>query len=112
MGTPELLALSLALSLGLSLGLAAVACWSVWLFEKSTPDPVLREKAWATALYLYPTKALANDQLRVLQELEAATGLALGPAVYDRDGSELAARGLYLDLPAWGYHVFEVQPLG
>jgi glycosidase len=33
-----------------------------------------------------------------------------GPAVYDRDARELAARGLYLDLPAWGYHVFEVAP--
>ncbi len=31
-----------------------------------------------------------------------------GPASYDRDGSELAARGLYLDLPPWGYHAFEV----
>jgi hypothetical protein len=35
----------------------------------------------------------------------------LGEATYDRDGAELAARGLYLDLPAWGYHAFEVQPL-
>ena len=31
-----------------------------------------------------------------------------GPASYDRDGSELVSRGLYLDLPPWGYHVFEV----
>ena len=31
-----------------------------------------------------------------------------GPARYDRDGSDLASQGLYLDLPAWGYHVFEV----
>jgi hypothetical protein len=31
-----------------------------------------------------------------------------GPATYDRDGSELVSRGLYLDLPAWGFHVFEV----
>jgi hypothetical protein len=31
-----------------------------------------------------------------------------GPAAYDRDGSELVSRGLYLDLPAWGFHVFEV----
>ena len=31
-----------------------------------------------------------------------------GPASYDRDGSHLVSRGLYLDLPAWGYHVFEV----
>jgi hypothetical protein len=33
----------------------------------------------------------------------------MSPAVYDRDGSELLSRGLYLDLPAWGYHVFEVE---
>ena len=31
-----------------------------------------------------------------------------GPARYDRDGSELVSRGLYLDLPPWGYHVFDV----
>jgi hypothetical protein len=34
-----------------------------------------------------------------------------GPACYDRDGSELASRGLYLDLPAWGYHVFDLTAL-
>ena len=33
----------------------------------------------------------------------------MGPASYDRDGGELLSRGLYLDLPAWGYHVFEVS---
>jgi glycosidase len=32
----------------------------------------------------------------------------LSAARYDRDGQELASRGLYLDLPAWGYHAFEV----
>jgi hypothetical protein len=31
----------------------------------------------------------------------------MGPAVYDRHGDEIRSRGLYLDLPAWGYHVFE-----
>jgi hypothetical protein len=35
----------------------------------------------------------------------------LGPAVYDRDGSELAARGLYLDMPAWAYHAFAVSAI-
>jgi hypothetical protein len=36
----------------------------------------------------------------------------MGPAVYDRSGDEILARGLYLDLPAWGYHVFkcEIEP--
>jgi hypothetical protein len=32
----------------------------------------------------------------------------LGPAVYDRGGDDLLARGLYLDMPGWGYHVFDV----
>ena len=29
---------------------------------------------------------------------------------YRRDGGDLASRGLYLDLPAWGHHVFDVIP--
>jgi hypothetical protein len=33
----------------------------------------------------------------------------MSPAVYDRDGNELLSKGLYLDLPAWGYHIFEVR---
>jgi hypothetical protein len=33
----------------------------------------------------------------------------MGPAAYDHNGSDVAARGLYLDLPPWGYHVFEVK---
>jgi hypothetical protein len=31
----------------------------------------------------------------------------LGQAVYVRCGGELAAHGLYLDMPPWSYHVFE-----
>ena len=33
----------------------------------------------------------------------------MSPAVYDRRGDDLRARGLYLDVPAWGYHVFDVS---
>jgi hypothetical protein len=33
-----------------------------------------------------------------------------GPAVYERAGGDLTWRGLYLDMPAWGYHVFAVSP--
>jgi hypothetical protein len=29
-------------------------------------------------------------------------------AQYERDGDELCSRGLYLDLPPWGYHLFEM----
>lgn len=34
----------------------------------------------------------------------------LGNAVYDRDGCQLGVQGLYLDMPAWGYHAFEIAP--
>ena len=33
----------------------------------------------------------------------------MSSAVYQRDGDELLSRGLYLDLPPWGYHVFELS---
>lgn len=33
----------------------------------------------------------------------------LSHATYLRDGSELIARGLYVDLPAWQYHVFSLE---
>ena len=39
----------------------------------------------ATALYLYPTKALCHDQLKTLQDIEKNTGISLHPAVYDGD---------------------------
>jgi hypothetical protein len=32
----------------------------------------------------------------------------MSEAVYGRDGRELAAQGLYLDMPGWSYHVFEI----
>lgn len=35
----------------------------------------------------------------------------MGTNLYERDGEELATRGLYLDLPAWAYHVFDLHPL-
>ena len=40
-----------------------------------------------------------------------AVGLTdlMNGARYERDGSDLASRGLYVDLPAWGYHVFDVE---
>jgi hypothetical protein len=35
----------------------------------------------------------------------------IGAAAYERDGADLLSRGLYLDLPPWGYHVFELTAL-
>lgn len=44
----------------------------------------------ATALFLYPLKALTNDQLGVLKTAEEASGLELEPAVYDGDTPRIA----------------------
>jgi glycosidase len=35
----------------------------------------------------------------------------MGHARYDRNGSDLVSVGLYLDLPPWGYHVFQITSL-
>jgi glycosidase len=32
----------------------------------------------------------------------------MSPANYERKGSDIAARGLYLDMPQWDFHVFEL----
>ena len=35
----------------------------------------------------------------------------MSDATYDRAGGQMVSKGLYLDLPPWGYHVFEVKPV-
>jgi hypothetical protein len=35
----------------------------------------------------------------------------LGEAAYDRDGSDLRSRGLYLDLAPWHFHAFSMKPI-
>jgi hypothetical protein len=35
----------------------------------------------------------------------------MGSAVYERSGDELTSRGLYLDMPPWGFHVFRLETL-
>jgi hypothetical protein len=35
----------------------------------------------------------------------------IGSYVYDRDGNELTIVGLFLDMPEWGYHIFEISNL-
>lgn len=45
----------------------------------------LMENKDGTALYIYPAKALANDQLNVLKTLENDLGLDINPNTYDGD---------------------------
>ena len=35
----------------------------------------------------------------------------MSEANYDRQGNDLLGTGLYLDIPAWSYHVFEIKRL-
>lgn len=39
----------------------------------------------ARALYIYPMKALTNDQFKVLREMEEGTGIKISPNIYDGD---------------------------
>ncbi|MGL6268111.1 MAG: alpha-amylase family glycosyl hydrolase, partial [Chitinophagaceae bacterium] len=34
-----------------------------------------------------------------------------GNFVYDRNGNDLTERGLFLDIPGWHYHLFDMQPV-
>jgi hypothetical protein len=47
-----------------------------------------------------PFDELGSSSVRLRDQTSAA--------VYDRNGHEFRARGLYLDVPPWGYHVFDV----
>ncbi len=51
------------------------------VFETLEKDPE------ATALYVFPTKALSNDQLKTLKEFQKITGIFVSPAIYDGDTS-------------------------
>lgn len=48
----------------------------------------------ATALYIYPAKALSNDQLNVLTSLEMELGIDIKPATYDGDTSKSKKYGI------------------
>jgi hypothetical protein len=47
-----------------------------------------------------PFADIANSQWRLQDKI--------GTAAYDRDGNDLATRGLYLDMPSWQAHVFSM----
>jgi len=48
-----------------------------------------------------PFSELAEQQVR-FRDL-------MSEALYEREGNEVLSRGIYLDLPAWGYHIFELS---
>lgn len=52
--------------------------------------------------YVRPPFSDINNKSIELRDL-------LSVALFYRDGNDLLSRGLYLDMPPWGYHVFEVS---
>ena len=62
----------------------ATASGKTIAFTLPVLDALMRDPD-ATALFLYPLKALANDQLAFLEAVDAATGAGLEPAIYDGD---------------------------
>ena len=54
-------------------------CYALPALQAIADDPAAR------ALFLFPTKALAQDQVAELAELSAASGLAISAATYDGD---------------------------
>lgn len=52
------------------------------------------------AYVLLPFSELGKELVRLVDRMSST--------VYDRQGDSLGTTGLYLDLPAWGYHVFEL----
>ena len=50
-----------------------------------------------------PFSDLKNKQWRLID--------LMGEVNYDREGNDLIKAGLYLDVPGWKYHVFEMKEL-
>ena len=77
-----------------------------YAWQISGGDPVLVAVNYAShqsqCYVRLPFPALGGRRYRLVD--------LMGEARYDREGNELASRGLYLDLPPWGRHVFVVSP--
>lgn len=56
-------------------------------------EALLNDKK-ATALYLYPMKALSNDQLKTLRSMDVELGAKALPSVYDGDTPQSARSGI------------------
>lgn len=73
----------------------------------------LFEQKEARALYLYPTKALTNDQLKVVKEIEDGTEIKVNPAVYDGDtprAKRMAIRNNSRIILSNPYEIHEILP--
>ncbi len=67
------------------------------------------ERRLLSAVNYGPTQAQCRVSLDVLRGHAVTLVDLLGDARYERDGDALADEGMFLDMPAWGRHVFELQ---
>jgi hypothetical protein len=74
--------------------------------------PVERRRLVAVNFADHPSQCYVSMPWRDLDGRTWRLHDLAGPSVYDRPGGDLTWRGLYLDMPAWGYHVFAVSPAG
>jgi glycosidase len=58
---------------------------------------------WSQCYVRLPFQGINGEQWRLQDQL--------GEAIYDRDGSDLLSRGLYLDVPPWQTHIFSFTKL-
>ena len=97
---------------------ACRAAWSgnaTWdnfiVFTWEGPGPQAAGKLMAVINY-GPTRGQCYAEVAVGQLEQGVLVLTdlLGDARYEREARTLAREGLYLDLPAWGTHIFDVRP--
>ena len=80
-------------------------CFIAWSWSAHDQEPwviaVNYSDHWSQCYVRLPFDGLAGHPV-ALKDLLSATS-------YVRSGDDLAGRGLYLDMPPWAYHVFEVS---
>jgi hypothetical protein len=69
----------------------------------------INTRVWLTAIGAIKANATCERRSPTSPVARSGCKDLMSSASYDRDGSELGSRGLFLDLPQWGYHVFDVS---
>jgi Alpha amylase, catalytic domain len=57
----------------------------------------------------HPSQSYLNLPFPEIKDRSVRLKDSLSSASYDRDGNELLKSGLYLDIPPWSYHVFDLE---
>ena len=78
-------------------------CYLAWLWAGETGDRRLVAVNYAGSQ--------SQCYVRLPPQGASVVGFTdlMGALAFDRDGHDLDARGLYLDMPPWGHHVFEMS---